>query len=143
MQQNILLLSIRPEYAESILSGTKTVELRRTRPRVSAGDSVLIYISAPTMALSGKFEVADVISTTPSSLWRKVRTQSGITRKEFNEYYAGASVGYGIIVGKVWAFQERLPLNHLRKKIPGFHPPQGYLYLSRHDTKRLGAFSSG
>jgi predicted transcriptional regulator len=47
----ILWLSLRPAFAERFLRGTKTVELRRTRPRVSLGDHALLYAAAPVNAL--------------------------------------------------------------------------------------------
>ena len=42
MPNNILLLSIKPEYADKILAGKKTVELRRVRTRLEAGDLALL-----------------------------------------------------------------------------------------------------
>ena len=48
-----VLMSIRPQYAEAILSGEKTVELRRRRPSFSAGTTVLIYSSAPLQTRAG------------------------------------------------------------------------------------------
>ena len=66
-----LLISVRLEHAEGILSGGKTVELRRTRPRVSRGDWVFIYVPTPRKELVGAFEVADVIAKGPSDLWRQ------------------------------------------------------------------------
>ncbi|MEM9926802.1 MAG: ASCH domain-containing protein, partial [Cyanobacteria bacterium P01_D01_bin.50] len=42
MPANILLLSIKPEYASKIFSGQKTVELRRVRTRLTIDDIVLV-----------------------------------------------------------------------------------------------------
>ena len=61
MLRKILLLSIHPEHAKNIFDGIKTVELRRTRPRLSKCDQVLVYVSSPTKALVGAFEVKKVI----------------------------------------------------------------------------------
>ncbi|KHD05821.1 hypothetical protein PN36_04880 [Candidatus Thiomargarita nelsonii] len=46
MSANVVLLSIRPKYAEKIFEHTKTVELRRVRPKhLKNGD--LVFISNP------------------------------------------------------------------------------------------------
>lgn len=125
-----VLLSIRPEYAKKIFSGDKTVELRRKCPRVKNGDLVLVYVSSPVKALIGAFRVDDVISKPPIELWEKVKNKAGITLKEFNMYYDGASVGHGIYFSEVWHLPEPVELEKIRELIPGFHPPQAYQYLS-------------
>ena len=44
---NNVLLSVRPKYAEKIFERTKTVELRRIRPKLlEEGDLVLLYVSS-------------------------------------------------------------------------------------------------
>ncbi|MGA9377672.1 MAG: ASCH domain-containing protein, partial [Phormidium sp.] len=100
MQVNILLLSIRPEYAKKIIDGTKTVELRRVRTRLKAGDRILLYISSPEKALVGSCEVEQVIQfeNLPKELnkfWNEVKNNAGIEQHKFYRYYQGASVGVG------------------------------------------------
>jgi predicted transcriptional regulator len=47
-----LLVSVRPKYASQILSGKKTVELRRKFPEtIAAGTLALIYSSSPVRAI--------------------------------------------------------------------------------------------
>jgi predicted transcriptional regulator len=49
-----VLVSIRPFYASKILTGHKTVELRRKFPEVGAvGATALIYSSSPVSAVVG------------------------------------------------------------------------------------------
>jgi predicted transcriptional regulator len=132
-----MLISVRPVYAQKLLSGAKTVELRRTRPRIRAGGIVLIYASAPEMKLVGAFEVDDVIERAPSCLWRCVGKLTGITRKEFFSYFHGVQSGYGIRVRKVWKLDEPRSLSDLRRAMPSFLPPQIYRYL---DWERALAF---
>lgn len=62
MPNNILLLSIKPEYADKILAGKKTVELRRVRTRLEAGDLVLVYVTSPQQNLVASLEVERVIT---------------------------------------------------------------------------------
>jgi predicted transcriptional regulator len=138
-----LLLSLRPEHAEAIFAGTKTVEFRRVRPRVSEGDWVLVYVTSPRKALVGAFEVAEVVTDHPASLWRRFAQCGGITQERFDEYYAGATVAYGILVRRVMRLPEALPLQLLRRRLPGFHPPQIYRYLKEAEIALVGAGAFG
>jgi predicted transcriptional regulator len=140
MQKNALLLSIRPLHAEKILDGTKTVELRRVLPRVGKGDVVLIYASSPVKALVGAFTVDKVVTDRPRELWEIVQGKAGITRKEFNAYYAGASEGHGIFFSDVLSLHKPLSLETIRLEWPGFQPPQGYYYLTK--EKKYSRLSS-
>lgn len=133
-----LLLSIRPKYAAAIFAGTKRVELRRKRPRISQGSRVLVYETAPTMALVGAFEAGGVLRATPAELWADVRTAAGVTRQRFTEYFAGATEGFAIEVNEAWLFAKPLSLERLREALPGFHPPQGFKYLWDHELRRAG-----
>jgi len=76
----------------------------------------------------GAFEVAGVTAAAPNSIWRKFNGGSGLTKRGFDRYFAGASVGYAIRIGKRWKIQEPVPLNTLRLRRAGFRPPQSYHY---------------
>ena len=135
--QETLLLSIHPEYADSIFSGEKKIELRRTRPRVSKGDTVLVYVSSPRKELVGTFTVAGIVEDTPSSLWKKVKHIAAITSRVFDKYYAGSTYAIGIRVSAARTLPTPIPLADLRKTIPGFHPPQTYRYLSSTEVESV------
>src|ERR1051326_6507001 len=94
--RRILLLSIRPRFVEAIFAKTKTVELRRVKPRLEAGDLVVMYASGPIKGIVGAFEVAGVTAATPKRIWRRYNGGSGLSKKEFDTYFAGASIGYDI-----------------------------------------------
>ena len=127
--KKVLLISVRPEHATRIFNGEKTVELRRVRPRLDAGDTVIVYVTAPVMALAGEFEVSEVLSCSPGSLWRKVGPRTGLSRAEFDGYFNGSRAAYGIGVSRCWRFSCPAKLETLRKLVPGFAPPLGYWYM--------------
>ncbi|MFB2920139.1 MULTISPECIES: ASCH domain-containing protein [Aerosakkonema] len=142
MQENILLLSIRPEYAQKIIDGTKTVELRRVRTRLKAGDLVLLYISSPEKALVGSFEVERVIEFKNSrkalnNFWNEVKNNAGIEKQKFDRYYQGASVAVGIFIKKLEIFPRPLELERLRRKLPNLKPPQSYRYLKENELEAV------
>lgn len=141
MSQTALLLSIRPRFVELIFSGSKRIELRRSRPRVKAGDLVFVYASSPTMALVGAFEISGLVEETPAAIWRKWGGQSGITKAEFDDYFDGREVGFGLVIAHAWRLPSPVKLSSLRKRQAGFHPPQSYHYLPITSLNRLGGTS--
>jgi len=126
----VLLLSIRPRFTDSILDGTKTIELRRTRPRVEPGDAVLIYASSPVKAIVGGFLIGELIQGSPARLWDRVKNMAGVTQPEYDDYFTGAAVGYGITIARRWRLPKPVSLETLRLRHPSFWPPQSYAYLS-------------
>jgi predicted transcriptional regulator len=138
MPRHALLMSIRPNYASQIFDGTKTVELRRVRPRLTTGDLVLVYASSPVKALLGAFEVSRVIAAPSSKLWNRVGRKAGTTREQFNNYFSGASLGYGIILERTWLLDKPVGLEKLRQRQSNFRPPQSYHYLTASQANRIG-----
>lgn len=132
----MLLLSIHPRFVDAILAGTKQVELRRRQPRVSDG-SALIYATAPRMELVARFRIASVVRAPLSMLWQSVRDVAGVSRSEFDAYFAGIESGVAIGIADVFEFPEAVGLEKLRDEWRGFHPPQGFRYITGADFAKL------
>jgi len=128
MNGNALLLSLRPRFADAIFDGTKTVELRRVRPRVKAGDLVVVYVTSPRCQIEGAFRVERVLEAAPTSLWRAVTGRCGVTSDEFLDYFDGKARGFGIVVRERWKLAAPIKLGRMRTK--KLRPPQGYQYLT-------------
>ena len=124
-----LLLSIRPRYVAQIIAGEKTVELRRTRPRVPQGTRVLIYSTTPVQAIVAQTEIVQVLTGAPRQLWRKVGGSSGVTRTELLEYLANKDEAYALILGRVQALPRPIGLEEVRKRWPSFRAPQSFRYV--------------
>ncbi|HYW22088.1 MAG TPA: ASCH domain-containing protein [Nodularia sp. (in: cyanobacteria)] len=142
----LLLLSIKPEYAAKIFTGQKTVELRRVRTRLNTGDLVLVYVSSPQKALVGTFEVESIqeteITELPKDLnkfWKQIKNYAGISPKEFQTYYQGATVVVGIFFTNVKIFEVPIHLDQLRQKIPQLKPPQSYRYVNENEMKIINS----
>jgi predicted transcriptional regulator len=125
-----LFLSIRPKYAERILRGIKTVELRRVCPVVSEGDIIVLYISSPTKEVRAIFIVERICCDKPDRLWREIKDKAGVTRNEFEDYFNGAKAGVAIHIKDVQELSFPITLSALRKLWPNFRPPQSYRYVS-------------
>lgn len=142
MSGRILLLSIRPQYADKIFRGIKEVELRRTRPRLCGGDLVIVYASSPRKALIGAFEVQRVIQKPLEDLWKEVQEKAGISYQDFCSYYEGLSVGCGIFLNKACYFHEPVSLERLRQEWDDFRPPQSYRYLKPNEIGLVEAIAN-
>ncbi len=127
----MLFLSIRPEYVEMILSGRKTVELRRLRPRCVPGDWIAIYSTTPERCLRGVAQVSEVTASDSRELWEKVRPSAGVSRVEYETYFAGAKQAVGIVLANPKRLVSPVSLTELRCVWPEFQPPQSFRYLDR------------
>lgn len=129
MLGKMLLISIKPKYAELIFNGKKSVELRRVCPKLNNGDLVLVYVSSPTKAIYGGFKVDAVISESPERLWNQIGIRSGLKKEEFDLYYKNAKIGYGITFSEVWSLPKPIMLESIKSTWPEFRPPQSYWYF--------------
>ncbi len=128
-QNHTLLLSVRQKYANKIFSGTKTVELRKYRPRVSKGDTILVYVPSPVKALCAILKVDKVVTAEIDKLWSQVENEADITIEEYLDYFDDSTLGYGIFFNQVQIFPSPMNLGTLKEMWPSFHPPQRYYYL--------------
>jgi predicted transcriptional regulator len=125
-----VLYSVKPEFANLILSGHKTVELRKRVPVLEPGDCVLLYISSPLKVLAGLIEVTEIITEDLHNLWCLVEDRACIDLDRFNDYFQGKQTGVGICLGRVLPFQKPIDLETLRAQWPGFVAPQDYRYVT-------------
>jgi predicted transcriptional regulator len=118
-------MSIRPPFASAILEGSKRVEFRKRR-LASDIDRVVIYITAPVMAVVGEFQVAGQVVSTPAALWRRFSRVAGIERDAFFEYFGDSAEAVGILIESVTEYDHPQPLQEFD---PGSRPPQSFRYL--------------
>jgi predicted transcriptional regulator len=129
MEASGIIMSIRPKHAFDIMSGRKTVELRRRFPeRVQMGSLILIYASSPEQRLIGAARIEGVRRMTPAGLWRSFRERACIERPLFDDYFNGAREGFGVVLGTCVRFTEPIPVGELRERFR-FFPPQSYRYI--------------
>jgi predicted transcriptional regulator len=131
----MLFLSIHPEYVQAIVKGSKTVELRKRRPKVGLGSTVVIYATMPQCEIVAKATLARVQSGTPQQLWTVVKNYSAVTKSTFLEYFAESELAVAIHLKDICVFKEPLKLSDLRRCWQGFHPPQQFRYLDPNQQK--------
>ena len=131
-QSRMIVLSLKPRFAKAILAGTKTVELRRTRPKIEVPTRALLYATTPVRALLGTCIITDVRSANLTALWRKYGSRSDLSHDEFKRYFEGLDVGTALTLSHQQPLDKLVPLQDLRGNPRGFRPPQSFAYL---DTK--------
>jgi predicted transcriptional regulator len=127
-----LLVSMKPKYAERILSGTKIVEIRKKFSERWVGCKALLYSSSPQQALVGEATVRSVSSGAPEDVWSKFQTQIGCTSSEYSAYVGRAKVVSAVELDDVFPYKVPIPLSqisHLLGLEADLRPPQSYCDL--------------
>jgi predicted transcriptional regulator len=121
-----VLLSVKPQFAEAILDGTKKFEFRRALFRDPNVRRVVLYASSPVQRVVGEFTIQGIVSMDLESLWEHTESDAGIQKDYFDEYFAGRDSGYAVAVGVTRRYPEPLALEqHFGIQ----HPPQSFRYL--------------
>jgi predicted transcriptional regulator len=127
----VLVVSIKPEFAEKIFNGTKSIELRKSTPDVSSGDMMVIYCTDPVKAVLGICLVKEVLKLTPSQMWKKYSQKLGIDQKRYKEYYENSNVAVGIVLTSICKLEKNVSLTAIKKMFPFFQPPQTFRYYQK------------
>jgi predicted transcriptional regulator len=125
-----LLLSVRSQFAESILDGSKTAEIRRQRPDVRPGTLVIIYATKPKGAIVGTARVSGMSQGNPDEIWKRYKARIGISREDFDSYLDGAATAYALLLEQVQRLVPLLTLEEMRA-VTAFQPPQSYRYVTQ------------
>ena len=124
------LFSIKMEYSQKIYSKEKLLEFRRQNIGISKNEICIIYTCSPIKKITGYFIVKEKIRTSISKLWKLTKDLGGISYKEFKNYFKGCKEGTALVFKKVKEFTKKISLQYLRKKLPGFRPPQSFCNLN-------------
>lgn len=126
--QRDVVLSVKPKYSTQILTGKKTVEVRRRFPvNVPKGTLAYIYSTTPDKALVGFAEIESVTKKSVSAMWQAHRQETCITKRDFDSYFSGQEFGFALRFRRAKPFKESIDLAQLRERF-GFEPPQSFLY---------------
>ena len=135
-----ILISLDVRHATNILEGRKFVEFRRRPMNVKPGATVWIYAKLPVGSIVGRATVVAVRTQAPSTLWRKFAAVSGLSRREFFEYFEGIQQGTALELADCRKLCSSVPLDLLRGFSAGFQPPQFFARLKQ-GTPLLRAIS--
>lgn len=123
-----ILLSIRPEYVDKILDGSKRFEYRKRLYRDPDVTSIVIYATKPIGKVVGEFLIKETHTAHPDDLWESTKDYSGISKGFFDQYFEGRDVAYAIEVERVIKYQKPRPIESI---IPSGVPPQSFTYIRK------------
>lgn len=81
-----IILSIRPIFAEKILSGEKKYEYRK-RLCAKKVSKIYIYETAPVKKITGEVEVIKKLKMKKEKLWKQTQKSSGISKEFYGKYF--------------------------------------------------------
>lgn len=117
------VFALRPERADLILSGAKTVEIRRSRMNRMIG-RMLIYRTGAGLIV-GEARVKGMHAAPPETIWREYGGASRIPKNLFDEYAKGAD--------RLYAYRLENPIRYGKPKtlsdIGLKRAPQSWCYL--------------
>ena len=123
------LFSLHPRFAEAILAGEKTVELRRRQVHISKGACIWFYASTPSKALLGRAWVEAVSTGSPREQWCCFSQSVALGEDEYLGQFSECEVVCAIQLCRMERFRCPLPLGDIRSLIPAFYPPQSYCWI--------------
>jgi len=127
--RSYITMSIKPEFAEMILSGSKRVEFRRRFSTKHIGSLVLFYVPKPVGSFMFKAKIADVDKSPTPSLWSEYSDQGGVGRETFEQYFAGCSMGYALQISDVKPLDNPIGLREAVALSDQLNPPQSFRML--------------
>jgi predicted transcriptional regulator len=130
------VISIHPTFAEAILSGRKTVELRRRIPPIEVGARLWIYATRPAASIVGTAVIDFIFRGTPQAVWEAYSDRGAISRGDFDRYFEGAREAIGIGLSKAQRMQP-ISIEQLRFWKKGFHPPQVLFRITATEAMHL------
>lgn len=119
-----VLMSIRPEYVQGIMSGKKIYEFRKKACKRTV-DHMYIYSTVPVKRIVGEAEIESVLVDTPEELWKITHKGAGINKEFYDSYYENRkeAVAYKLI--NVKKYREPRTLSEMGVKTA----PQSYQYI--------------
>lgn len=119
-----ILLSIKPEYANKIMNGTKKYEFRK---HLAHGNiqKIIIYSTAPEKKIIGEVKVDGTLSMKKTPLWEMTKSASGISRDKYRDYFRDSTIANAYILGKPFKYENPKELDDFRVS----QAPQSFIYL--------------
>lgn len=132
-----ILISIKPPYVDMIVSGCKTVEIRKRAVRAPVGAQIWIYATSPRQEVVASARLEAVVLDTPDKIWRAFGDRAGIGRRDFDAYVGGAEVVAALCLTEITELETPLCP---RGEAAAFRPPQSYAFL--HDADLVAALEA-
>lgn len=77
------------------------------------------------MKVVAKVEIRETVCAAPSTLWEQTKSNAGISRKKYREYFHGCKTAYAYKLGKVEIFDPPRDLSDYNITLA----PQSFTYV--------------
>lgn len=119
-----ILMSIKPEFVESILSGEKEYEFRK-RVCKRKVEKIYIYSTVPVQRIVAEADVEAILIETPTRLWEITHREAGIDKVFFDKYFEDREEAVAYKLTNVKKYRKPKMLQDLGVKTA----PQSYQYV--------------
>ncbi len=137
---DILFLPVKPKWAKLIMSGEKTLELRKRLPTKGYGNRCVIYASSPQCEIVGTCMLVQSVGRRPGLVSQTFLDRACVTRDEFDDYFDDAYYNgfadafderwYGLELSGPHVFMHGISLATMRERWK-LEPPQQWRYIDR------------
>ncbi len=110
-----ILLSIKPIYAALILSGRKTIELRKTFSKEFVNFRIYLYSTYPVRKIVGSVDIKSVESVSIDEISANYIEKACVDEKTLYDYFKNNKTGIIIEVENPLEFRKPIELAQLRK----------------------------
>jgi len=124
-----ILISLEPRHSDNVLSGRKTVEVRRRRVNIQPGTRIWIYTKRPRAQVDAFAIVESVHDGSRDELWTMFSSKLALPRSLYDAYMSGCRTGCAIVLQSVSPLEKAIPLEDMRASFAEFHPPQFFKKL--------------
>jgi len=121
---NNVLISVKPKYVYRMLSGEKSIEIRRRYIKIPDGTLLWVYATLPLGCILAVAVVECSMFDKPHKIWSRYASQIGVEAEEFAAYVKNCDKISAIKINSISKIEPSIPLSMLKSKIKGFHPPQ-------------------
>ncbi|MDO4401917.1 MAG: ASCH domain-containing protein [Clostridiaceae bacterium] len=122
-----VLLSIKPKYVQRIFEGEKKYEYRKSLFKKDGINTIVIYATKPVGKVVGEFTFDTIIKANPEVLWEETKSNSGISKKDYLEYFKEKDNAYAIEIKDFQKYDNPLSLEELNPNIKS--APQSFMYI--------------
>lgn len=120
-----ILISIKPEYVNEILSGRKKYEYRKVKAKKDNVDKMIVYATAPIMKVVAEIEILNILEDSPDSVWECTKKYSGISKSFYDKYYENRNIAIAYQLGKIKKYDKPKELSELGI----LYSPQSFVYI--------------
>ncbi len=135
---DILFLPVKPKWADKIMSGEKTLELRKRLPSKGCGNWCIIYASSPKCEIVGACTFVANWAFRPGQETPERLARACVTMNEFDAYFDDDYYArfedypdhrwYALELAHPTAFAKPIPLATMRERWQ-LEPPQQWRYI--------------